>query len=367
MMSFQPEGDFILNLAMKNFLETLPHSQIAVLVEKPENRRYLSGFTGSAGFLVITKGVPSLITDGRYADQARAQADGWNIVVHKGDVVLVVKELLLEQRIQEVWFDALFTSFDFHRRLADTLLPLGIELAPQYELVETLRQIKSSNELENIDRAFEITNHAFDYIFGELHAGLTEHQVSWMLERFMREAGAEKIKENHVVASGPRSALPHGRATDRVIERGDFLTMDIGAVVNGYYADMTRTVVIGKPETRQTEIYHLVLEAQLMALDMMRPGLMCGQADDTIREFFRERGVDGNFAHTLGHAVGLEIHEKPGLRGSDTTILHEGHVITVEPGLYFPGWGGVRIEDPVVITALGHRNLATVTIELLSL
>ncbi|QSO53943.1 aminopeptidase P family protein [Alicyclobacillus curvatus] len=356
-----------MNQVTRNLLGRLPHSQIAVLVEKPENRRYLSGFTGSAGFLVITKGMTSLITDGRYADQARAQAEGWNVVVHKGDVVSLVGKLLQEQDIQEVWFDALFTSFDLHKRLEDVLVPEGVQLIPQYDLIESLRQVKSDDELIYIDQAFDITNRAFDYIFGELHAGLSEHQVSWMLERYMREAGAEKIKENHVIASGPRSALPHGRATNRIIEQGDLLTMDIGAVVNGYYADMTRTVVIGKPDQRQVEIYRLVLEAQLLALDLMRPGTVCGHADDTIREFFKKQGVAEYFAHTLGHAVGLEIHERPGLRGSDTTILQAGHVITVEPGLYFPGWGGVRIEDPVVITSSGHRNLATVTKELLSL
>ena len=356
-----------MNEATKNLLGKLPNPHIAVLIEKPENRRYLSGFTGTAGVLVVTQEGCSLITDGRYADQARAQAEGWNIVVNRGDVVPAIVDLLQRQQIREVWFDALFTSFDFHQRLTDALFENHVQLTPTYELVEGLRQIKSSDELRQIDQAFAITNRAFEYIFGELHEGLSEHEVAWMLERFMREAGAEKIKENHVIASGPRSALPHGRATDRIIRKGDLLTMDIGAVVNGYYADMTRTVVIGKPDERQRDVYNLVLEAQLMALEMMRPGTVCGNADDTIRQFFAAHGYSDNFAHTLGHAVGLEIHEKPGLRGGDTTELREGHVITVEPGLYFPGWGGVRIEDPVVITSSGYRNLATVTKELLSL
>jgi len=355
-----------MNSATAKLIEILPTGNVAVLINKAEDRRYLSGFTGTAGTLLVCKTGVYLITDGRYGEQAREQAQGWTVVVDK-NTIHVLAQLVRDEGVREVWFDARSTTYDFHVELQAELSNDDVRLAPTYDVIEDLRQTKATDELKSIDKAFEITNAAFEYIFGELREGLTEKQVGWMIEKYMREAGAEKIKENHVIASGPRSALPHGRATGRVLQKGDFLTMDFGAVVNGYYSDMTRTVVFGVPDGRQSEIYELVKEAQLMALDMMRPGLVCGHADDEIRNFFRNHGVADNFAHTLGHALGLEIHEQPALRGGDETILQEGHVITVEPGLYFPGWGGVRIEDPVVITSNGYRNLATVTKELVTI
>lgn len=355
-----------MNTGVTKLMESLPTSDVAVVVSKPENRRYLSGFTGTAGTLLVCKTDAYLITDGRYGEQACEQAPGWTVIVDK-NTIHALTQLVRDESVRTVWFDARSTTYDFHGALQAALATDDVQLVPRHDLIEDLRQTKTVAELRHIDKAFEMTNAAFEYIFGELHVGLTEHEVGWMLEKQMREAGAEKIKENHVIASGPRSALPHGRATSRVLQKGDFLTMDIGAVVNGYYADMTRTVVFGEPDARQREVYELVQAAQLIALDLMRPGLVCGHADDEIRNFFRNHGVADNFAHTLGHALGLEIHEQPALRGGDETILQAGHVITVEPGLYFPGWGGVRIEDPVVITADGYRNLATVTKELVVL
>lgn len=345
----------------------LSEDSVGFLTDKAENRQYLAGFTGTAGTLVVSKTRQVLITDGRYADQARDQAQGWEVVVQKGSVVNELPRLLEDLGIRTLWFDARTMTFDFHQQVTSLAVEAGINLVPTYDLVEDIRQIKSDAELASIDKAFTITNQAFEYIFSQIHEGITEKEIGWKLERFMREAGADKIKENHVIASGPRSALPHGRATLRQLERGDFLTMDIGAVVNGYYSDMTRTVVIGQADERQREVYQWVLDAQTLALGLMGPGAQCESTDGRIRDFFAERGVADHFVHGLGHALGLEIHEDPALRKGHQTNLRPGMVITVEPGLYFPGWGGVRIEDPVVITETGYRNLATATKELLIL
>lgn len=353
--------------SVKQLQAKLSEESIGFLTDKPENRQYLAGFTGTAGALVVSPHHQVLITDGRYADQAREQAEDWEVVVQKSSILGELSKIFVNLGIKTLWFDAKTMTVDFYQQLVSIATEVGLDLVPTYDVVEEIRQIKSSEELASIDRAFAITNQAFEYIFPQIQEGVTEKEIAWQLERFMREAGADKIKENHVIASGPRSALPHGRATMRTLERGDFLTMDIGAVVNGYYSDMTRTVVIGEADERQREVYQWVLDAQNLALSLMGPGAQCENTDQQIREFFAERGVADHFVHSLGHALGLEIHENPGLRKGNQTSLQPGMVITVEPGLYFPGWGGVRIEDPVVITKDGYRNLATVTKELLIL
>jgi len=353
--------------ALDRLQVSLPDKTIGFFTDKAENRRYLAGFTGTAGGLLVGQDRQILMTDGRYADQAREQAVGWDVVVHSAALVQELPQWLGVLGITTLWFDVRSVTVDFYNQLTASCTEAGVHLQPTYDVVEQLRQVKSPDELESIDSAFDITNRAFEYIFGEIHEGMTEKQIGWALERFMREAGADKIKENHVIASGPRGALPHGRATNRVLQAGDFLTMDIGAVVNGYYSDMTRTVAIGHADDRQREIYQWVLDAQVLALNLMRPGAKCEVADAQIREFFQERGVADYFVHGLGHALGLEIHENPALRKGHLTDLQPGMVMTVEPGLYFPGWGGVRIEDPVVITEDGYRNLASVRKDLLIL
>ncbi|MHB1626939.1 MAG: M24 family metallopeptidase [Bacilli bacterium] len=354
-----------MNDAAIRLQSSLPDESTAMTVTLAENYRYLAGFTGTAAVLLVTGTDLFLVTDGRYADQAREQAKGWNVVLHQGSVAKALIDLSVSSGVRSLWFEADSTPFGFYETMRELGRESSITLEPKRDVVESLRRIKSAAELNLIKAAFEITNHAFEHIFTRIRAGMTERQVAWELEKFMREAGADKIKENHVIASGPRSALPHGRATDRALARGDLLTMDIGAVVGGYYSDMTRTIAVGTVDGRQREVYGWVLEAQAMALGRMAPGAVCEETDAEIRDFFSARGVADHFSHSLGHALGLQIHESPRLAAGDRTALQAGMVITVEPGLYFPGWGGVRIEDPVIITNEGHYNLAAVTKELL--
>ena len=239
-----------------------------------------------------------------------------------------------------------------------------VQLSQADSIFYDIRMIKDEQEIEYFQTAVSYCDQAFEHILSFIRPGMTEQEVGFELEMFMRKAGAEGIKANHVIASGERSSLPHGQATNRVIQVGDFVKMDIGARVKGYYSDFTRTVVVGEPSSKQVEIYEVVKKAQEAALGAIGPGKVCSQLDEMVRSIFREAGYGENFTHSLGHSIGLAIHEKPVMRSSDHTVLQPGMVITVEPGIYIPGFGGVRIEDFVVITEDGYKNLTKATKEL---
>lgn len=334
----------------------------AVLLFSPENRFYFSGFKGSAGVLLVEGESQKLFTDFRYVDQAKEQAQGFEVVQH-------------QQNMIELVCDTFSNSADEVLALELGALPAEIYLEiqarlPQVMLVDVsavtneIRMIKDEQELHYMREAIKICDLAFSHILDFIRPGITEHDIGLELELFMKKHGAERIKANHVIASGPRSCLPHGQATERVIEVGDFVKMDFGAVVNGYFSDFTRTVVVGLPSEKQLEIYQIVRHAQEESLKAIGPGKKCSEIDGVGRGIIRAAGYGDNFGHSLGHSLGLAIHEQPAMRATDDTVLQEGMVITVEPGIYIPGFGGVRIEDLIVITKDGHENFTKSTKDL---
>jgi Xaa-Pro aminopeptidase len=310
----------------------------------------MSGFTGSAGALIITSSRALLVTDFRYIEQAAAQASEFEVIKQGAVLTDSLRQALEEVGVRRLAFEKEFVSYGDYERYRDKL---GAELVPMDGAVEKLRLVKDSGEIEAIRRAAAIGDKAFRHILDFLRPGLREDEVSLELEFQMRRLGATGLAFDIIVASGPRSSLPHGRASERVIQPGDFVKMDFGCVVDGYCSDMTRTVVMGEPSEKQREIYDIVLEAQVTSLKAIRPGLTGREVDEVARKVIADRGYGDHFGHGLGHGVGRMVHEGPRLSVLGEDPLVPGNVVTIEPGIYLPGWGGVRIEDLVVVTEVG--------------
>ena len=330
-----------------------------VLLYSPENRFYFSGFKGSAGVLFIKEDTQQLITDFRYVDQAKEQSPGFEVLQHQQNMFEVVCQNFSNSSDEVLALELGAVPADVYLEIKDRIP--HVRLVDVSPVTNEIRMIKDEQELQYMREAIQICDAAFTHILGFIRPGMTEQDIGLELELFMKKQGADKIKANHVIASGPRSCLPHGQATERVIEVGDFVKMDYGAVVNGYYSDFTRTVVVGEPTDKQLEIYKIVRHAQEESLKAIGPGKKCSEIDEVGRGIIRAAGYGDNFGHSLGHSLGLAIHEQPAMRSTDDTVLQEGMVITVEPGIYIPGFGGVRIEDLVVITKDGHENFTKST------
>jgi Xaa-Pro aminopeptidase len=334
----------------------------ALLVLRPENRRYLSGFTGSTAYLLITQEEALLLTDFRYLGQAAAEAPHFRVVEFKQPLD-GVREELTKQNVRQLGFEKDFVTYDQHQGFVAAFA--GVELVPVAGLVEGLRAVKDESELVILRQAAKIADDAFAHITGFLRPGLTELEVALELEMFMRKAGAASSSFDIIVASGVRSSLPHGRASEKVLQTGDFVKMDFGAYYQGYCSDLTRTVVLGQPSDKQREIYETVLEAQLHAVANIRPGITGIEADRLARDIIEAKGYGPYFGHSLGHGLGLAVHESPSLSFRGDTVLQAGNVVTVEPGIYIPDFGGVRIEDDIVLTATGNEVLTHAPKELL--
>lgn len=340
----------------------------AMIVLRPENRRYLSGFTGSAGVLLVTLDEAVFLTDFRYTQQAQAQCPHCRIVEYPNGANpnTTVFELLKDKGVKRLGFESDTVTYVQYGTYEQTFV--GVELVPAAGLVEELRLYKDEQELTILRAAAKVADDAFAHILTVLKPGLTERDVSLELEMFMRKAGADSSAFDIIVASGHRSALPHGRASDKVIEKGDFVKMDFGAYYHGYNSDLTRTVVLGQPSEKQLEVYHTVLEAQLHAIANIKAGMTGREADALARDIIAAKGYGDHFGHSLGHGLGMLVHEAPSLsqlRGDQ--VLEPGMVVTVEPGIYLPEWGGVRIEDDIVITDNGNEVLTKSTKQLLIL
>ncbi|KHF41618.1 M24 family metallopeptidase [Halalkalibacter okhensis] len=352
---------FIQNRIDKLRMEMSKENLDVVLIVSAENRRYFSNFTGTSGALLISENEMILLTDFRYVQQAKEEAPMFEVIQHIGVLSESVGAHLTKMRVNEAGIeDSLSIGFlrDIKKK-ASSLSIVSID-----EAVGNIRKIKDASEIEKIKKGVAICDLAFKHILTFIKPGLTEKEIGLELEYIMKKNGAEGIKANHVIASGERSSLPHGAATNRVVQIGEFVKMDIGAIVEGYYSDFTRTVVIGEPTEKQKDIYSIVKHAQLEALKHIGPGKVCSELDEVARSIIREAGYGDNFGHSLGHALGLQIHEKPVMRSTDKTVLEPGMVITVEPGIYLPGWGGVRIEDLLIITEEGYENATKSTKEL---
>jgi len=337
----------------------------ALLVGKPANRVYLSGFTGTYGFLVITGDRAYLLTDFRYRDQAEEQAPGFDIIMCNSKIGKTIKDIIRTGRIKRLGFEADFFTFKQYKDLKEEMDE--VELIPAVGLTEKLRAEKEDGEVELIKKAVEIADSAFEHILNYIEPGVAERDLADELEYYMRKKGASKASFDIIVASGFRGALPHGVATSKKLEKGDMIILDYGAVFEGYCSDMTRTVILGRATEEQQRIYNVVLEAQVKALDLVTAGKACSDVDLFARNIISSHGYDENFGHGLGHGVGIEVHEAPVLNKSSRDVLSPGMVVTVEPGIYIKGWGGVRIEDMVLVTDSGREILTGTTKKMIEL
>lgn len=341
----------------------------AVLAARPANIRYLSGFVGSESYLYISKERCVILTDSRYTLQAEEEAKSFEVqtVGRNAGYGVLLGRLLQEDGVRTLGFEE--DAFLYGTAAAlqkETGLPAE-QWVPLNGGLSSLRAVKSEEEIRKLEQAERIGDEAFSFILNELKPGVTELQIAARLEYFMKSHGAEGTSFDTIVASGLHSAMPHAVPKEKLLEKGDFVTMDFGCRYQGYCSDMTRTVVIGKASERQKEIYQLVLEAQQAVLCSLRPGMTGREGDRLARDVIEKAGYGQYFGHGLGHSVGLEIHEKPALSMHDETVLCPGMIETVEPGIYIPGFGGVRIEDMVVLTKTGIRNLTSSPKELIEL
>lgn len=327
----------------------------AILVTSPFNRRYLSGFTGSAGYLVITEDKAQLITDFRYVEQGAEQASEFEVVRHGASILDEVSNQLRKSKVNKVGFEKQFVSYSLYedlRKSSEDIEWIGIA-----GFIEEIRMVKTAEEIATIKQACRIADHTFAHIIKYIKPGITERDISMELEFHMRKQGATSSSFDIIVASGERSALPHGVASDKVIQNGELITLDFGAYYKGYVSDITRTIAVGEPPEKLREIYQIVLDAQMAGVTKIKPGLTGKQADALTRDVISEAGYGEYFGHSTGHGIGLEVHEGPGLSSKSDLVLKPGMVVTVEPGIYISKLGGVRIEDDVLITEDGCEIL----------
>ncbi len=333
-------------------VEKFPEHEIdGFFVSKSRNRRYLSGFTGSAGYLLITARERVLATDFRYLEQAAGQSPDYRIFRLEGDVAAWFPQLVGGLGLRQLGFEAGDVSFSLYRKLTEALTKAGetIKLIPVDGLLETLRMVKEPEEIEAISQAVAMSDAAFEHAMTILRPGMTELALAWGIEKSMREQGSEPLPFDPIITSGESAALPHAQPSLREFRPGVPIVIDIGARVAGYGSDLTRTVCLGKPDDKFAGVYDTVLGAQLAAIALIKEGMTGEEADKLARAVIEEAGYGEAFGHSLGHGVGLAAHEAPRLGPRSTDKLANGMVFSVEPGIYLSGWGGVRIEDLAVM------------------
>ncbi len=340
----------------------------AVLVSNLTNVRYLTEFAGSNGYVFITKDATRFFTDGRYATQAAGMVKGAEVIISPSHGALVeeLNRLTKTNKVARVGYEA--THVTVASRGATWEPPPGLDKVMGYfeeaELVATqgwieeLRKVKDSDEIASIRAAAQMGDEGFAYILDRIKPGVREIDLALELEFHLRSMGSEGVSFDPIVAAAERSALPHARPSERVVERGRYLLLDFGCVVNGYCSDMTRTVVIGPVDDRHRQVYETVLASQMAGIEAAGPGVSGGDVDKVSRGVISKAGYPEAFMHGLGHGVGLDIHEAPSLKTGFADQLAPGHVITIEPGAYFEGWGGVRVEDLAVVTEDGLEVLS---------
>ena len=336
----------------------------AILIS-PINLHYFAGFTGTTGVAFVTPTRAYMITDSRYTEQAQSQCEGYEVIQYTGDVYETIKHLLEEMKVSlpTCCFEGNYMSVDVFQQLCDTLDDtefLSLNFA-------TLRAIKREDELASLREAFRIGDEAFAAMLPQLRVGMTENEARIILETEMLQRGSREPSFATIVASGYRSSMPHGVASDKVMERGDFVTFDFGAMYNGYHSDMTRTIVLGKATDFQKKLYSIVLEAQMRGVAGVKAGVSGKEIDTICREYIQEQGYGSYFGHGTGHGVGLDIHELPVASPRSNDILASNMVVTVEPGIYLPGEMGLRIEDTVIVTEEGCEILSQTPKELIEL
>ena len=333
----------------------------ALLISAPENRRYLSGFTGSAGYLFISSERAVLVTDSRYTEQATNQAPDFQVMQVRGGWDWFLEQLK-ETGVKRVGFESRDMTVATYNSLVgavkDDSALSQVSMIATAEMPEEGRVFKDQRELALLQRAIDASDAAMEAVCPNITVGMTEREVAWRMEMVMRDFGADGISFDTIVASGPNGAMAHHRPSDRAIQAGEPIVIDMGAIVEGYCSDITRTVVVGEPDETFRKIYDIVLGAQLTAINTVRPGMTGEDCDDLSRAVIAEAGYGDNFGHSLGHGVGLAVHENPRVSPRSPDKLEPNMVFTVEPGIYLTGWGGIRIEDIVVLGDDGAKVLS---------
>lgn len=337
-------------IRVTNLQNIIKKEQIdGIIITNLYNVRYLASFTGTSGAVVITIDNAYFITDARYTEQAKKQCVGFELINQTGTLLYSIANLINDLNIKSIGFEADHLTFTQFEQLKSELKN-NIALKPTNNFVASLRELKDENEFEIIKQACSIADKAFYHILDFIKPGMTELQVANEMDFYMRSLGATSVSFDTIVASGLRSAMPHGVASEKIIEKGDFITLDYGCYFNGYVSDMTRTISLGEPRFAQLkEIHQVVLEAQNLVNETVSAGMSGFEVDKIARDYITKCGYGQYFTHSTGHGIGLEIHENPALSKISQTILKPGHAITNEPGIYIPGIGGVRIEDDLFV------------------
>ena len=327
-----------------------------ILVTHLPNIRYLTGFTGSAGILLVGPRAGNLWVDPRYTLQSREQAEGIEVIEEKQGILKGAAIWLKKNGVRAATFEAstlTYAQFDQIRKEAGEIL----HLKPAGDLIEDLRIVKDRGEIEAIRRAGKVTAEVFTELLPQIRPGLVEQDLAAEIEFRMRKKGAEGAAFETIVASGPRSAYPHARPSSKALQECELVIFDLGAILSGYAADMTRTVYLGEPTRRVRSLYSAVLKSQEGAIRSVQDSTPTGEVDSAARRILAKHGLVQHFTHSTGHGVGLEIHERPRLGKGETTCLRSGSVVTVEPGVYLEGFGGIRIEDTVLVGPDGPEVL----------
>jgi Xaa-Pro aminopeptidase len=327
-----------------------------------ENIRYLCGFTGSDGVFVMTQKESFFLTDSRYWTQVEEEVKGSQIIHYKRKME-GIGSLLSELKLRNIGFESASLTFSSHQFLSERIAHEA-KLIPLEDELKNLRAVKDGQELALIRRAIDISSSAFLHAVGMLKEGVVEREVALEMEFFMKHRGADDIGFDIILASGKRSALPHGRASEKRLEKGDLILIDFGSGFQGYHSDQTRTVVCGSSSPEQKKIFQIVKDARDEAIDKVRPGIPLHEVDAAARDHIRHQGYGDYFGHGLGHGIGLAVHEDPVVNFENKGLAQEGMVFTIEPGIYLPDWGGVRIEDMVRVTSHGAEVLTDLPREL---
>jgi len=329
----------------------------AVLVSQPENRRYLAGFTGSAGWLVISADRAVLATDFRYYEQMQSEAPAFELAKVTTKFADLLPALLNDMGVRNLGFESQFVTVDDLHEWSQ--VTSNVEWLPLQQVVENLRAVKEEAEIDAIRRSARLTDAALAHLFSVLRPGMTEREAAWEIEAYMRTHGATKLAFDLIVAAGPNGALPHAHPSDRPIQPGEPIVFDIGCVCDGYCSDLTRTVCLGKASSKYLEVWQIVLRAQEAAEQLLRAGTNGVEVDAAARDLIGQAGFGDQFGHGLGHGVGLAVHEAPRASRLSPDRFEAGMILTVEPGIYLPGEFGVRIEDLVVIRQSGVEVLSS--------
>ena len=352
---------------IKSLQKILKNSHEAILIHSPENRRYFTDFPSSDGYLVVTKDDAVFFTDSRYIEAAQKSITSCKSVLLTR-LSCEIKVFLEGNEIERAYTEAERLSVSALSQFRKIFSPIKISPSKRLEnKINELRMVKTAEEIEYIKKAQCIAEEAFDHILSFIRPGVTEKRIALELDFYMLSHGAEALSFETIAVTGKKTSMPHGVPDDTVVEAGDFVTMDFGAVYKGYHSDMTRTVAVGSVSEEQKEIYNIVLNAQKASLEILKKGLSCKEADAAARDVIKNAGYGEYFGHGTGHGVGIEIHELPNLSPRSEAVLQVGNVVTVEPGIYIPNKFGVRIEDMALITENGIENLTSTSKELIIL